>query len=667
MFTSRAWWTLFFGWVTLVLGLFLPMPALQLTGLTILLWFAGEWLLFAAAMVGQAKLQYEVLDNRGPVTALWAGQSFLVRVRLKLRCLVAWRHAAISGPVPFGVEVTDGITGAEGDVVPGQVIEWAYRIHCPTPGIVRWEGVRIDIADLQGCFYHSRFVRAPLVLRVLPALSGDVRRGPGVKRDNLLLPPGIHRLKNAGSGSELLDLRDYRPGDPPRTIAWKVSARRDRLITKEFESEVPVRCMLFVDTSDSVRLAAPAAGPRGQGGGKPLHRLVDLAAGIIQTCTTARDPVGLCLCDEEEAFTIRPDRTGPHRTQMLHHLAEAAALDPASAGVHPDRLLPLAYSFASEVYPDLLHPSVNAVPFWFTALLSFPGYQRRLRNLWEGLYHRKRMMWVVLSLVSTVALLFAATWKYIFALSKKLIEATSWLPWWALLALGALPLLAVICLPLIGYLFVLRVNRLRQRHAVWRKRLAALLSVRYGLAPGGVELLMEDDDVFVLLVQRFLNEHRVPYTLPLYDGHGRYRFAAPQKVGALAKALREAVGRGRDNELFVLLADLLELDDALGPLLQTVRMALARHHQIIVVCPWPPGLPPPPREPDDALRQGAASQKTTALWDSVMASRLYSAYARLRRTFGKMGVSFVCAAGDDAVPLVLERIEQLRLQGGRHR
>jgi hypothetical protein len=354
---------------------------------------------------------------------------------------------------------------------------------------------------------------------------------------------------------------------------------------------------------------------------------------------------------------------------MLHHLAEAAALGPASAEVHPDRLLPLTYSFASEVYPDLLHPSINNVPFWFTTLLSFPGFLRRWRGLLEGLYHRKRLLWVVLSLVATLVLAFSASWKYLLAVSTALVDAASWtrLPGWALLIIAALPLLGVICLPLIGFLFVLRATRPRQRLGVWRKRLAALLSVRYGLAPGGVELLMEDDDVFVLLMQRFLNEHRVPYTLPLYDGHGRYRFAAPEKVPALAKALREAVGRGRDNELFVLLADLLELDDSLAPLLQTVRMALARHHQIIVVCPWPPGLPPPPREPDDALRHGAASPKTTELWDSVMASRLYAAYARLRRTFGKIGVSFVCAAGDDAVPLVLERIEQLRLQGGRRR
>ncbi len=38
-----------------------------------------------------------------------------------------------------------------------------------------------------------------------------------------------------GSGDELAVLREYRPTDPLRTIAWKASARHDTLLVKEFE------------------------------------------------------------------------------------------------------------------------------------------------------------------------------------------------------------------------------------------------------------------------------------------------------------------------------------------------------------------------------------------------------------------------------------------------
>src|SRR5438552_12904665 len=103
--------------------------------------------------------------------------------------------------------------------------------------------------------------------------------------------------------------------------------------------------------------------------------------------------------------------------------------------------------------------------------------------------------------------------------------------------------------------------------------------------------------------QRFLGEHQVPFAVSLYDETGRYLLAEPAKISVLARALVQAVGRGHDNELFVLLVDLLELSDQLEPLLAAVRVALGRHHQVVVICPWPAGVPAP-REPgaDDSRR-----------------------------------------------------------------
>src|SRR5262249_35112364 len=159
-------------------------------------------------------------------------------------------------------------------------------------------------------FARTHFLRAPVEYRVLPVLTDDVGQPVTHKRHNLLPPPGIHRLHRPGSGSELLDLRDYLPGDPPKTIAWKVSARRDKLITKEFESEVPVRCALFVDTSNSVRLGPP--------GENSLARLVHLAASLTQANASVRDLTGLCLFDDHSVRIVRPARTARHVADLMN-------------------------------------------------------------------------------------------------------------------------------------------------------------------------------------------------------------------------------------------------------------------------------------------------------------------------------------------------------------
>src|SRR5262249_15150440 len=155
------------------------------------------------------------------------------------------------------------------------------------------------------------------------------------------------------------------PGDPPRTIAWKVSARRDRLITKEFESEVPLRCTLFVDTSSSVR-----AGSRGK---NALARLTGIAAVTAQANASVRDLTGLCLFDESGAPLLRPARTARHLVQVMNLLADAAVLPPGSSRVPVNDLLPVAYAFAQEVYPYLLRKEVNHVPWWMTWLWEVPA------------------------------------------------------------------------------------------------------------------------------------------------------------------------------------------------------------------------------------------------------------------------------------------------------
>jgi hypothetical protein len=212
----------------------------------------------------------------------------------------------------------------------------------------------------------------------------------------------------------------------------------------------------------------------------------------------------------------------------------------------------------------------------------------------------------------------------------------------------------------------------RRRLARWRKRLAALLALRHRLGPAGLGTLLEDNERFSLELQRFLAEHHVPYQVPLYDTQGQYQFAAPSKVEHLARALLQAIGKGHDNELFILLVDLLELSDQLDPLLAAVRVALARHHQVVVICPWPAGVPLPPAqaatEPDllgtllslPGAAQPSSLAEVRPFVQRLLAQRLHSEFHRVRRAFARLGVPVTNAMSNEPVPLILERVERLR-------
>ena len=136
-------------------------------------------------------------------------------------------------------------------------------------------------------------------------------------------------------------------------------------------------------------------------------------------------------------------------------------------------------------------------------------------------------------------------------------------------------------------------------------------------------------------------------------------------MDVLAQVLLRAVGKGHDNELFVLLVDLLELVDQLEPLLRAIKVTLARHHQVMLICPWPPGIPPPrskeerlPRATDPIVRADLSSSLR-----QVTAARFHRAYQQLRRRFVRLGVPVICADSRDPARLILQRLDRLRAQG----
>ncbi len=682
MLTTRGWWFLVVSLLMLALGLFVGLVPLIPLGLTLLLWFAGVGLLFytrARLTVRRLRVVRTLSDDRGPVDTLWAGRSFGVRVELRLGGLLGLSHVAIADRVPFTAVLLEGETEAAGPVAPGNPLRLTYRIRPPAPGRARFEGLRLRLADLQGFFYFETFVSAVVEYRVLPVLADAGGRPAARKRHNLLPPPGIHRLRRPGSGSELLDLRDYLPGDPPKTIAWKVSARRDRLMTKEFETEVPIRCTLFVDTSNSVRV--------GTSGQNALSRLVEITAAVTQANTGSRDLTGLCLFDERQVQIVRPARTPRHMVQVLHLLADAAGLVPTTGKVRVRELLPLAYAFAREVYPHLLRRELNHFPFLLRWFGTRPAWLMRRPSLADRAHRFLLLAGGGLGLLSLVAaipvaipamcsllvcLIFAIMgegassglalgWSLGMAFVELMIPPTIVLALTGVAVVTGL-LASVFLLPFFGWQIVLPG---RQRNEVRRKKLAALLSVRHGLAPGGLEALLEDDEQMALHLQRFLAEHQVPYRLPLYDWHGRYLFAAPDKVDVLARALLQSVGKGHDNELFVLLADLVELSDRLEPLVRAVRVALARHHQVMIVCPWPPGLPTPQAVEETSAVLPPAEAGIVPMLRRTTAERFHRAFAGLRQTFARLGVPVISAAHEESVPLILDRMDRLRLIGRR--
>ena len=668
MLTSRGWTFLFFVLLQATIGLLISDrvgPVIAVIGFALLAWFLVEWFVFRMRMqfaVKKLRIRRTIRADNRQVPIVWTGQVFDVDVELLLDSRVALPYLTFQDRPPSGCERVAGRDDRTTRLTSDEVVFVNYSLRCPVPGEIRFEGVRVQIADNQGFFYHRTFLRQPATYLVLPPLADAEGNRRTNKSHNILPPPGLHRLKQAGGGSELHDLRDYRPGDPPKMIAWKTSARRDRLITKEFESDVPIRCTLFVDVSQSVRIGPPRE--------TMLNQVTTIASGVSQAALADRDHVGLVLFDDKETEILPPARTSRHLIELLHRLARANSAAPVSPAGDIDDLMQLANPLAHELYPELMDRRVNSLPlsmFWEPIL----DYRKSWLMLIPLLPILLFFGWASALLLCLYFLHQPQWFAAIFEPGFRLMQATGNI-FYTLLAISGAALLAMLI-----WFF----HGLSGQFPPWyamkmrRKRLASVICA-LDRAPVGMEVrYLYDDALFAERLQRFLAEHHRRYPVRMHDEHGHYLFRSEAKLDVLARALLRSVAHCRDNELFVILADLFELQDDLHPLISAIRVAVARHHQIMVICPWMPGIPALDEKMDAderamRIRDYAVSSGFRGIEAQLfrqLVERYQKAFLVLRHEFSKSGVLMVRAMQQESIRLILHRMDRLRGVRARRR
>lgn len=103
------------------------------------------------------------------------------------------------------------------------------RLPVPRRGRVDPGPLRISTTRPLGLFRAWAVWRPGATLLVYPALEVPAPPFPGGGGE------GSRQARPRRQGMDLQHLRDYRPGDARRDIAWKASARRDGLLVRESE------------------------------------------------------------------------------------------------------------------------------------------------------------------------------------------------------------------------------------------------------------------------------------------------------------------------------------------------------------------------------------------------------------------------------------------------
>ena len=137
---------------------------------------------------------------------------------------------------------------------------------------------------------------------------------------------GLHRSPRKGFSVEFAEYRPYQPGDDPRYIDWKIAARADRWVVRQYEEETNLRATLVLDVSRSMNWSGAA------GRMTKLAYAEHLVAAIALLLLKQRDAVGLVRFDTAVRSSVPPRANRGQWRRIVTALEDPASGLASAAG-----------------------------------------------------------------------------------------------------------------------------------------------------------------------------------------------------------------------------------------------------------------------------------------------------------------------------------------------
>lgn len=225
------------------------------------------------------------------------------------------------------------------DIVDGQDVDRGLAIHFLPPqsslllsypllatkrGWIRFEGIRAQTLFPFGLFLKKALYATETLLLVSPPIKPIALRFI----DELMSEGQGEPLPRRGQGTQLYNLRLYRPGDDSRAIHWMTTARTSQLIVRETEAEDRRRITVVLS------IVAPEERE------SLFERSVTFVASLLWQLTERAYPVRLIVGTEDSGLDLGP----AHLLAMLRLLALCKRQPPEAGGSQPhDQHPPPAY------------------------------------------------------------------------------------------------------------------------------------------------------------------------------------------------------------------------------------------------------------------------------------------------------------------------------------
>jgi len=182
-------------------------------------------------------------------------------------------------------------------IEPGDRREFSYHVTPPERGSTAFPGTYLRVELPFGLATRDFELPTAQEVRVYPNLIA-LREFDLLKQQGRLREIGIRRTRQRGIGSEFESLRDYTQGDDFRKIDHKASARRGKLVVRQFETERNQTVMLVIDVGRHMLSEV--------NGVRKLDHVLDSILMLTHAAALAGDQVGLLVYSDTVRRYIPP-------------------------------------------------------------------------------------------------------------------------------------------------------------------------------------------------------------------------------------------------------------------------------------------------------------------------------------------------------------------------
>jgi uncharacterized protein (DUF58 family) len=121
-----------------------------------------------------------------------------------------------------------------------------YSLFAPARGLYRFGNIAVRVKGKLGLVWRQTEIPSAQEVKVYPNIL-EAKRHELYAQRNRELRMGQRRMRTKGQGREFESLREFVVGDEIRHISWSASARRGKLVTREYQVERSQNIVVMLD------------------------------------------------------------------------------------------------------------------------------------------------------------------------------------------------------------------------------------------------------------------------------------------------------------------------------------------------------------------------------------------------------------------------------------